>query len=841
MCGFDGLEPPDAFLDLIRHEHLGNIILFSRNIANPVQVRQLTQRLQQTAYEAGHKRPLLIAVDQENGVVSRLGSSAGTYLPGGMALGSLGSTSSAYQVASATARELRALGLNWNLAPVLDVNNNPLNPVIGVRSYSEDPHWVSLLGLAQVEGYQRHGVVATVKHFPGHGDTATDSHLGVPIIDKTIEELDTVELIPFRKAIEAKGHAHPSSVMVAHILVPSLSDQPASISSSVVTRLLRERMGFEGVVVTDCLEMDAIKDTVGVERGALMALQAGNDIAIISHTLEFQQKALETIKQALSDNLLNKDAIRASLKRIANLKDQYLSWEQVLLEKDPRLDIIGCQNHVDLSKRLYKQVPSIVRNKAQVIPVQLAPTDKILFLAANVPLTLAIDSEPEPFNSMYESIRRRHLNTNYIIFNEDDEENDDAIKKKAMDEASLVIVGTANANLHSFQSNMVKLAAMHAKQLVVIAVINPYDLLAFETEVDTYVVTYEYTPPAHEAAIQLIFGETQPIHKPLPVTITLQDVVVTTTKITEFRFGKEELRAAYELWNVVFTEWPLDFEKFCLVLCGFHERYHVAIYDDDGDGDGRKMIGFAATQQISGVGQLALLMVRPNYRRKGLGTQLNDSCLDVFRQAGCHNVMLGATYPRFFCGIPDPQFNDFFKHRGYTLSPNLVWDLMSKEIEHYQISPEIKERLQNVTFETLKGKDQFEELLNFQKRYFSFWVSTYEHHARLGDYQDFLVARDLEGRIIGSLILYTTGQSHPSRTDLIWTDLFGYESGGLACVGVSKELRGKGIGIGLVAHANQELKQRGVKKAIVDWVDLVDFYNRTGYQKWRSYRLAEIK
>ncbi|KAG1443953.1 hypothetical protein G6F57_017947 [Rhizopus arrhizus] len=222
-----------------------------------------------------------------------------------MALGAIGSTNAAYQVAQATAKELLILGINWNLAPVMDVNSNPLNPVIRVRSLCEDPQ-----------------LVALIKHFPGHGDTATDSHLGVPVIDKTLEQLNSIELVPFTEAIRSQGHGQPASVMVAHIALPKLiqDGKVASLSSEVVTDLLRKRIGYNGIIITDCLEMDAVKETVGSARGAVMALEAGNDMVMISHTLQFQKEAFELIEQELPR--MDAGSIRDSLNRVAAMKDQ---------------------------------------------------------------------------------------------------------------------------------------------------------------------------------------------------------------------------------------------------------------------------------------------------------------------------------------------------------------------------------------------------------------------------------------------------------------------------------------------------------------------------------------
>lgn len=840
MCGFHGLEATEGILDLIRNHNLGSVIFFSRNIGSAEQVQQLTHTLQTAAKEAGHERPLFIAVDQENGVVRRLGSS-GTYLPGSMALGAIGSTSAAYQVAAATSKELLALGINWNLAPDMDVNNNSLNPVIGVRSFGEDPDLVGRLGVAQVEAYHKNGVATSIKHFPGHGDTATDSHLGIPVIDKSISDLEEVELIPFSRAIESKGNAYPTSVMVGHISLPKIikeKNRPACISSEIATDLLRKKLAYNGIIFTDCLEMDAVKDTVGSARGAVLALQAGNDMSMLSHTLEFQQDAFRFLEQELDAGTMDEDALNKSLERVAALKDRFLTWEDALTKKN--LGIVGCKRHTELSDRLYNHVPTLVRDRQHIVPIKPTESQKVLFLAAHVPLTLAIDSEAEPFNSMYDSLRRRHSNTEYLIYNENTQDWSTAIS-----EADYVVVGTANGNLHPFQSELVKLAAIHAKKLIVVAVINPYDLMSFP-EVDTYFVTYEYTPPAHEAFVRMLFGEIKGGNY-LPITIpNTDDALVKKPPYVIQEFTNDQLESAHQLWNSIYaSSWPLSLDSFSLILSRMQKARHFFVSNE-----ANELIAFAATQTITSgnAGQLALLMVHPKYQNLGIGTLLNDHCLEMFRKNGS-SVMLGASYPRFFCGVPiddkiGQEAQGFFERRGYTFQSNTIYDLMG-DVSEYEIPATLTAKMEKekIWFGTIE-KHQIEELLAFQEKYFEYWVSTYKHHAELGDYHDLLVARegDKDGKLIASLVLNTTGVSHEHRSDLIWThpDLFGKESGGMACVGVASEERGRGIGIGIVANANKILRERGVKKSYVDWVELVDFYSRTGYQTWRSYKLAAM-
>ncbi|HKS69310.1 MAG TPA: glycoside hydrolase family 3 protein, partial [Ktedonobacterales bacterium] len=326
MVGFHGTEPPPSLIELIARDRVGGVILFSRNCrGGSAQVRALTARLQAAARDAGHPRPLLIAIDQENGLVRRLGPGA-TQLPGNMALSAAGDPELTEAVARASGEELRALGINLNLAPVADVNNNPANPVIGVRSFGEDPVVVGRHVAAAVRGYSAGGVIAALKHFPGHGDTATDSHLGLPLVPHDRDRLEMVELLPFQAGLAAGAEC----VLTAHVALPRLTGGnavPATLAPEIVRGMLREELGFDGVAITDCLEMDAVARGVGVPSGAVAALRAGNDIVLISHRRDRQRAGLAAVRAAVAQGTLAPEAVRAAAARVLRLK-RGLTWDE---------------------------------------------------------------------------------------------------------------------------------------------------------------------------------------------------------------------------------------------------------------------------------------------------------------------------------------------------------------------------------------------------------------------------------------------------------------------------------------------------------------------------------
>lgn len=270
LVGFSGTKVDAELRELVQSGVLG-VILFGRNVETPAQVADLVFELKEAA-----DRPLLVAVDQEGGAVRRLRSGF-SEVPSMRALGAARDPALAYRVGRVLGRELRAVGIDLDLAPVLDVDTNPHNPVIGSRSLSADPAWVSALGVALGRGLEWEGVCACAKHFPGHGDTVVDSHRGLPRLEHDLSRLEAVELLPFRAWIRAGFGA----IMTAHILFEAIdAERPATLSSAVISGLLRQRLGYEGAVLSDDLEMRAIADHVGRGPAAVQAVTAGVDVLL---------------------------------------------------------------------------------------------------------------------------------------------------------------------------------------------------------------------------------------------------------------------------------------------------------------------------------------------------------------------------------------------------------------------------------------------------------------------------------------------------------------------------------------------------------------------------------
>jgi beta-N-acetylhexosaminidase len=515
VVGFDGPAVTPEVAELIRQHQVGGIILFSRNVRDTQQTLALTSQLQALARDAGHRSPLLIAIDQENGVVRRLGRGA-TIFPGSMALGATGSEGLAHDVALATGRELRALGINLNLAPVLDINNNPDNPVIGVRSFGEDPAQVARFGVAAMRGLQEASVLTSVKHFPGHGDTAVDSHQALPTIPHTLQRLDDVELVPFRAALAAGV----DSVMIAHVALPQLMGSaalPATVSPAIVRGLLRERLGFDGAIISDCLEMRAVTETVGTERGAVMALLAGIDLLLVSHRYDRQLGSLRALQAALRSGELPEEAVRQAAERVAQLKARALAWEDL---RGPEAAVpawVGGEAHGHLAERAYEQAVTLVRDEEGAVPLRLDPDARLLVVSPSGAALTEADEGHVGARVLVESIRQRHAQVDELAVSLRPTDAERAEAQRQAADAAVVVVVTADANRNPEQAAMARGLARMGGRAIAIAARDPYDLLAYP-ELRTYLATYEYTPPALETAARVLFGEVQPQGR-LPVTL----------------------------------------------------------------------------------------------------------------------------------------------------------------------------------------------------------------------------------------------------------------------------------------------------------------------------------
>ncbi|GKX65710.1 glycoside hydrolase family 3 [Clostridium sp. TW13] len=317
IAGVDDFSNNEHSKTLINTYHVGGFILFKQNIDNTNQTINLLNSLKQT--NSNSRVPLFLGVDEEGGRVSRLPSEL-KKLPPNKSIGKINNTSFSNKIGQVLGEELNSFGFNVDFAPVLDINSNPLNPIIGDRSFGRNSFMVSKLGIATMNGIQSKNVIPVIKHFPGHGDTSVDSHIGLPIVNNDLKRLNALELVPFSNAIKSGA----DMVMVAHILLPKIDSQnPASFSKVIITDILRKSLKFNGVVITDDMTMGAIVKNYNIDDAAVKSLNAGTDIILVCHDFEKQTSVLNAIKNAASKGTISQTAINGKVYRILKLKQKY--------------------------------------------------------------------------------------------------------------------------------------------------------------------------------------------------------------------------------------------------------------------------------------------------------------------------------------------------------------------------------------------------------------------------------------------------------------------------------------------------------------------------------------
>lgn len=490
VVGFLGEKVNEEIRTLIHEFHIGAVILFSRNLGSPEQVLKLTTDLQKEAKKAGYTHPLLITIDQENGIVQRLTEGV-TTVPGAMLIGATQKPEAAFKAAYVTAKELKVLGINWNLAPVVDVNNNAENPVIGVRSYGEDPQQVAAFAKEAMRGMQKANVITTLKHFPGHGDTNTDSHLDLPVIQHDLKRLNEVELVPFKACIAAGADI----VMSAHVYFPALEaneNMPATLSKHVITGLLREELQFDGVITTDCMEMDAIANGIGTVEGCIRAIEAGVDFVMVSHKFPLQKQTILAVEEAIQQGRLSEKRIDESINRINKLREHYISWDDVLFDFNVP-SFVGGREHQAEMKAIFDSGITVVKghgalNKAVKTLIISPITDNI---------TLVEDQKGTELN-IAKCFSRIEMELDEISYklNESIESIEQIVQ--IAKEYEQIIVFTINIARYYEQKVLIeKLQQLNIK-LHFIAARSPYDI-SFVTKAETIICTYELTKPVIES------------------------------------------------------------------------------------------------------------------------------------------------------------------------------------------------------------------------------------------------------------------------------------------------------------------------------------------------------
>src|SRR6476661_5992896 len=497
--------------EVVRKYHLGGVIYFAwtDSVQNPQQITGLSNGLQQAALTQDSKVhvPLQVATDQEQGVVTRIGPPA-TQFPGSMALGAGRSTADARTAARITGEELKAMGVNTDFAPDSDVNVNALNPVIGTRSFSSDPGLAADMVGAQVAGYQRDaGISSSAKHFPGHGDTATDSHVAFPIITHTREQWEQLDAPPFESPI-AKGI---DMIMTAHLAFPALDDSgdPATLSKPILTGVLREQLGYKGVIVTDSLGMQGVRDRYGDAEVAIRALEAGADQLLMSPAMD---EAYAAVLGAVRTGRISAADLDAKVRRVLELKFGRGLVASPYADPAAVSSVVGTPEHLAAADAVTDRTTTLVKNDGGTLPLAVSGK-KVLVAGYGVSVTSTL-ADALAAKGATTAVRQTGTSPT-------DAQVADAVS--AANGSDAVVVTTMKAwdtsvtDKRAGQQKLVKALLATGKPVVVVATRDPYDI-AYFTQAPTYLATYSYSPVAIDALARVITGEVSPSGK-LPVDI----------------------------------------------------------------------------------------------------------------------------------------------------------------------------------------------------------------------------------------------------------------------------------------------------------------------------------
>lgn len=557
---------------------LGGVILFAENVSETEQTTKLVHDLQKVVeQDPSNDIPLFVTIDQEGGIVTRLGT--GTNLPGNMALGATRSPAYAEAAGGIIGSELHALGINVNFGPVLDVNNNPGNPVIGVRSFSSDPNLVGELGSAMTQGIQQQGVAATAKHFPGHGDTAVDSHYGLPVVDKSLAELKQLELIPFKRAID-EGI---DMVMTGHIGMPQIEDEvveskqgtfplPATLSDDVITGVLREELGYQGLVVTDALNMQAIADNFTESEAVIKTFKAGVDIALMPTILRSAndvtklESIFDDVIEAVESGDLKEADIDRSVERILTLKATRGIWKEtidpVTLEEQlvEAKAVVGSPEHKALERQMTEAAVTLVKNDRKTLPFKPKKGQTVLVLSPTKDQTDSMIKTIRSLEKNAGNLKRVNVLTENYGASTPHLNQNPALQEK-INQADYLIVGsnvnnsaklgTSSAD-HYVPAEVFSQANRTGKKSVLLSLRNPYDV-AVQPDADAQLLVYGFkgdpngpdseagntksAGPNLPAGIRAIFGEFVPQGK-LPVDVPkFKDGTFQTDLYREFGDG----------------------------------------------------------------------------------------------------------------------------------------------------------------------------------------------------------------------------------------------------------------------------------------------------------------
>ncbi|KAG6188684.1 hypothetical protein E4U22_008791 [Claviceps purpurea] len=762
IMGWDGTQVTPQIKSLIEDNHLGSIILTAKNLKSAQETAQLVQELQIIAKNSGHPHPLLIALDQENGGVNSLfDEDYVCQFPSAMGVAATGRIELAYEISKATATEISACGVNLMLGPVLDVLNNTKPQPLGVRATGDDPQEVSQYGLAALSGVRDAGLATAGKHFPSYGNLDFQgSNLDVPIITQTLEELSLSALVPFRNAI-ASGKLDAMFVGGCGISNASMNVSHACLSDQVVEDLLRNELGFTGVAISECLEMEALSHDLGVQNGVVMAVEAGCDLVLLCRAYDVQLEAIKGLKLGYDNGIITKQRIFTSLRRILHLKRSSTSWARAL--NPPGVSLLSQihSSHLSLSRQAYDESITVVRDKEKLLPLSnsMHPGEELLLLTPLV--------KPLPASAMTRSLTESRKNGPKSVTKHDDWAHKERERSSIMSgegvfrqfgrnlarlrnekllhtsytangvrpvhenlihRASCIIIITADANRNMYQAGFTKhvdmMCSMHRskgnkKQLIVVAVSSPYDF-AMDKSIGTYICTFDFTETALSALVRVLVGEIVPkgsmpgtVRKSKKVLKSRQHWLVEEYDRTRDFAGLDDLlrrvhRASAPDLHFLKSTRAASFE---LYSPNIEENHFVVRNSSTG-----ALYGFVSTYFVGGHGIIGALLVDPSKRNVSIGRSLHKRALkSIGEQRGLEKVKIGMCFPGVFLGVPlDIEANtvkEWFSNSGWdTQFPRRLTNMIINDLPNWTSPDGLLQRLQtiSISFDLIHGLENAE-------------------------------------------------------------------------------------------------------------------------------------
>lgn len=828
--------------------------------------------LQTIAHSSGHPVPLLIAIDQENGGVNSLyDESYIRQYPSAMAISSTGDKQLARQIARATAEELVSCGFNWIIGPVLDVLTNPRNQPLGVRSFGDDPVIVSAFGVEHIKGYQQGGIASCGKHFPSYGNLEFfGSSTDVPTITDSLENLSKTALVPFSRAIAANIDA----MMVGGVAMSSnhINVMHACLSEQICQDLLRTEMKFEGVVLSECLEMEALSRNIGISGGTVMAFKAGCDVILTCRSMAVQEEAISGLSAGLENGMIERSRVQESCARVLALKSRYTSWDKALAP--PGLDnLIRLRNaNNNLSIAAYRSSVKVMRDQKQYLPLSkvLASEDALLLLTPLVKPLLASAAfrqfsqdtrkqslSPDPnyaseplvmtgervFRDFGQLLARRRngrvLHASYTT-------NGVRPQHEALVErAKAVVVVTADAGRNKYQAAFAKHISMlcrfaegsdgriSEKPCVVAAVSSPFDF-ATDKSIGTYICSFDFTETALQALAKTLYDDSK---AKLTPTISnharrpshaRQHWLVENYRDERDRTALDNLLAAVRgssrsatslLKSTTANTWLLHNDAV--------DEAHFVVRNSST----KELIGFCATyfykQDLTGA--IAAIIVSPARQNQSVGHSLHDRAIRALLQKqGITRINLGTRLPNVFPGLPTIDVNEnkrlsqWFTRLGWSTSQGkAVCRLIIPDLPNWDAPDGLGQSLtvMDIKYDLVHGEEYAESVMKHVQIHAGADVQAMYWTALRNKEGSAIIRgkRVNDGSVVATVLLYRNQSRLAPLLPQVQDD--GVNTGGIGSAVMGADVDNRALLLqGLVLLGARQLKKQGIKSLLLDYV-----------------------